>query len=146
MRQREYQDVFCQPSRKRSRIPSEIRTTFIEDIKRKEIMTDNIDNYSEDSFWEKLKNFAIKAGIEVVEKALQLYYAAQEPGTPVWAKTTIYSALGYFIMPLDVIPDVIPGGFTDDLGILVAAIGAVSMYINDDIKKKAAQKMKDWFG
>lgn len=109
-------------------------------------MTDNIDNYSEDSFWEKLKNFAIKAGIEVVEKALQLYYAAQEPGTPVWAKTTIYSALGYFIMPLDVIPDVIPGGFTDDLGILVAAIGAVSMYINDDIKKKAAQKMKDWFG
>lgn len=110
-------------------------------------MSDNADHYSEDSFWEKLKKFAVKAGGEVVEKALQLYYAAQEPETPAWAKTTIFGALGYFIMPLDVIPDVMPGvGFTDDLGILVAAIGAVSMYINDDVKKKASQKMWDWFG
>jgi len=110
-------------------------------------MSDNANHYSEDSFWEKLKNFAVKAGGEVVEKALQLYYAAQEPETPAWAKTAIYGALGYFILPLDVIPDVMPGiGFTDDLGILAAAIGAVSMYINDDVKKKAEQKMQDWFG
>jgi hypothetical protein len=47
-------------------------------------MSDNADHYSEDSFWEKLKNFAVKAGGEVVEKALQLYYAAQEPETPAW--------------------------------------------------------------
>lgn len=110
-------------------------------------MPDNAFHYSEDSLWEKLKKFAVNAGGEVVEKALQLYYAAQEPETPAWAKTTIFGALGYFIMPLDVIPDVVPGvGFTDDLGILVAAIGAVSMYINDDVKKKAEHKMRDWFG
>ncbi len=104
-------------------------------------------NYSEDSFWEKLKNFAGKAGREVVEKALQLYYAAQGPNTPAMMKATIYSALGYFIMPVDVIPDVTPVvGFSDDLGILVAVVGAASTYINEEVKKNTTQKMSEWFG
>ena len=35
-------------------------------------------------------------------------------------------ALAYFIVPIDVIPDFIPGlGFTDDAAILAAAISAV---------------------
>jgi hypothetical protein len=39
-------------------------------------------DYSDDSFWEKLKQFALKAGKELVEKALWLYYAAKQEGTP----------------------------------------------------------------
>ncbi len=110
-------------------------------------MSDNTENYSEDGFWEKLKNFAVKAGSEIVEKALWLYYAAQDPATPAWAKTVIYGALGYFILPLDAIPDMLPGaGFSDDLGALAAAVATVAAYINDDVKAKAAKKMKDWFG
>lgn len=58
------------------------------------------DDYSDSSFWDKLKNFAKAAGKEVIEKALFLYYAAQENDTPVWAKTVIYSALAYFISPI----------------------------------------------
>ncbi|MGL4476298.1 MAG: YkvA family protein, partial [Shewanella sp.] len=38
--------------------------------------------YSEQGFWQKLKMFALKAGQEVVEKALWLFYAAQRPDTP----------------------------------------------------------------
>lgn len=105
------------------------------------------DNYSDDSFWEKLKNFALKAGSEIVEKALWLYYAAHEPGTPAWARTVIYSALAYFILPLDAIPDMLPGaGFSDDLGALAAAVATVAVYINDGVKAKAAMKMREWFG
>ncbi len=104
-------------------------------------------HYSEEGFWEKLKNFALKAGSEIVEKALWLYYAAQDPATPAWAKTVIYGALGYFILPLDAIPDMLPGvGFSDDLGALAAAVATVAAYINDDVKKKAAEKMQGWFG
>lgn len=110
-------------------------------------MSNEFENYSDDSFWEKLKNYAIKAGSEVIEKALWLYYAAQRPDTPAWAKATIYAALGYFILPIDAIPDVTPVvGFTDDLGALAAAVTACAAYINDEIKQQAAQKMKDWFG
>ena len=79
--------------------------------------------YSDSSFWDKVKKFALTAGKEVIEKALWLYYAAQRPETPKWAKTAIYGALAYFISPIDAIPDITPlVGFTDDLGALAAAI------------------------
>ena len=106
-----------------------------------------IPDYSDSSFWDKLKNFALKAGGEVIEKALQLYYAAQRPEIPKWAKTVIFGALAYFISPVDAIPDIIPmAGFTDDLGALAAAIGMVAMYITDDVKAQARQKWLTWFG
>lgn len=103
--------------------------------------------YSDASFWEKLKNFALAAGSEVIEKALWLYYAAQRPETPAWAKTVIFGALVYFISPIDAIPDAIPVvGYSDDLGALVAAVGLVSQYITDEVKALASKKMQDWFG
>jgi uncharacterized membrane protein YkvA (DUF1232 family) len=103
--------------------------------------------YSENGFWGKIKKIALKAGREVIEKALQLYYAAQSPGTPIWAKSIIYGALGYFISPIDAIPDIIPVvGFADDLGVLVLAVGAVAMYIDQEVKEKAKTKLIDWFG
>ena len=60
-------------------------------------------NYSDDSFWEKVKGFAKTAGESVLEPALKMYYAASDPDTPVWAKAAIYAALGYFISPVDVL-------------------------------------------
>jgi uncharacterized membrane protein YkvA (DUF1232 family) len=104
------------------------------------------DDYSDSSFWVKVKKFAKAAGKEVIEKALFLYYAAQESDTPVWAKTIIYSALAYFISPIDAIPDITPVvGYTDDLGALVSALATVSMYVTEDVKNKARQKLSDWF-
>ena len=105
------------------------------------------DNFDENSFWEKIKNFAIAAGRDVIEKALILYYAAQLTETPHWAKSVIFGALAYFVLPTDAIPDVVPiVGFVDDLGALAAAIATVSLYINDDVKEQAKKKLVDWFG
>lgn len=103
--------------------------------------------YSEKNFWDKLANYARAAGIEVVEKALLLYYAAQEENTPAWAKATIIGALGYFISLVDAVPDFTPLiGYTDDLGVLVMAVATISAYINQDVKDKTKQKITDWFG
>lgn len=103
--------------------------------------------YSESGFWAKLKRYAKTAGTEVVEKALLLYYAAQEEKAPAWAKGTIAAALGYFIVPLDAIADLTPAvGYADDLGVLALAIAAVASYINQDVRAKTAKKMLDWFG
>ena len=114
-------------------------------------MTDNTEkfekDYSEEKYWTKLTNFAKKAGSGVVEKSLWLYFAAQEEKTPLWAKTTIYGSLGYFISPIDAIPDITPiAGYSDDLGVLVLALSTVATYINDDVKNAASKKMIDWFG
>ena len=103
--------------------------------------------YSETRFWQKLTRYARDAGKEVVEKALWLFYAAQSPATPRWAKTAIYGALGYFIFPLDAIPDFAPlVGYTDDLGVLAAALATVSMYVTEDIKERSRQTVEKWFG
>lgn len=104
-------------------------------------------DYDEDSFWDKVGRYAKLAGREIIEKALWLYYAAQDERTPVWAKTTIYGALAYFILPADAIPDFIPAaGFTDDLGALVAALTAVAVYVTPEIKEQTAGQLRNWFG
>ncbi len=103
--------------------------------------------YSDSRLRNKLKRFAKSAGRDVVEKALLLFYAAQEEKAPAWAKATIAAALGYFIVPLDAITDLAPGiGYADDLGVLVLAIAAVTRYINDDVRAKTAKRMRAWFG
>ena len=103
--------------------------------------------YSEESFWQKLRRYASVAGREVVEKALLLYYAAQQEKAPAWAKATIAAALGYFIVPLDAVADLTPAvGYADDLGVLVLAHAAVASYINDEVRAQTAEKMHDWFG
>ena len=105
------------------------------------------DAYSEQSFWRKLQRYALLAGREVVEKALLLYYAMQEDKAPTWAKATIAGALGYFIVPLDAIADLTPAvGYADDLGVLALAVAAVATYINEDVRRKTADKLRDWFG
>ena len=103
--------------------------------------------YSESSFHRKLARYARVAGREVVEKALWLFFAAQSPETPRWARTAIYGALGYFIFPLDAIPDFAPlVGYTDDLGVLAAALATVAMYVTDDIKQRSREQADRWFG
>ena len=63
------------------------------------------------------------------------------------AKTIIVAALGYFIAPMDAIPDVMPGvGFSDDLGALAVALAAVAMHIKPEHRQQAKEKLTTWFG
>ncbi len=103
--------------------------------------------YNDESFNAKMSRYARAAGKEVVEKALLLYLVLKDPETPAWAKTTIVGALGYFISPIDAIPDLIPGaGFTDDLGVLVLALAAVASMVTPKMRKFARGRVDRWFG
>ena len=103
-------------------------------------------HYSDDSFWKKARKFASKAGREVIEKALVLYYCLEDPETPAWAKMVIASALGYLILPTDAFPDLFPGGFVDDFGVLAAALVTVATHIKPEHVQKAREKVEQWFG
>lgn len=103
--------------------------------------------YSEESFWQKIKSVAKKAGSKTIYMALLLYYATRRPETPKWAKVTIYGALGYFISFIDAIPDITPlVGYSDDLGVLALALTTCAVYINDAVKASARAKLREWFG
>ena len=104
-------------------------------------------HYTEPKFWEKLKRSAAHAGREVVTKALQLFYAAQSPTMALREKAVVYGALGYFILPFDVIPDVLAGmGYADDLSVLALAFATVSKHITPEVRAKAEAKAAEWFG
>ncbi len=75
-------------------------------------------------FWDKLRKTLGR--VPFIEDALAAYYCATDGKTPIYVKAVLMGALAYFIVPIDVIPDFIPGlGFTDDAAILAAAISAV---------------------
>ncbi|MDR0926305.1 MAG: DUF1232 domain-containing protein [Ignavibacteria bacterium] len=101
-----------------------------------------VDAYSDDGFWHKLTGHYKKAGIKLVELAISMYYAMRDNDTPKWATTIIVGALGYFILPVDIIPDFVPiAGFTDDFMMLSVALAAVGLHIKNEHKDKAKDKV-----
>ena len=104
-------------------------------------------HYSEDGLWEKVKSVAKKAGLKVIYLALVLYYTATAATTPNDKKAIIYGALGYFILPIDLIPDAIPVvGFSDDFAALLWCAATVASCVTSEIKTQAESKLTDWFG
>jgi len=102
--------------------------------------------FSDNGFWDKVKGYAKIAGEGVLEPALKMYYAALDSDTPTWAKATIIGALGYFISPIDAIPDLVPVvGYSDDLSVLVAALATTAAHIKDEHVKKAKETLAQWF-
>lgn len=98
-------------------------------------------------FWRKIGRFGKRAGREVLEKALMLFYVAKSDQVPKRLKAVVVGALAYFISTIDAIPDITPLlGFTDDLGILVAAAGAVAAWIDPEIQAKVEKKLQEFFG
>jgi uncharacterized membrane protein YkvA (DUF1232 family) len=105
------------------------------------------DNYSQEGFWDKLRKMAKKAGRKVVYNALLLYYVLADKNTPTKYKAIIVGALGYFILPIDLIPDLLPGvGFADDLAAIMAVVMTVQECITPEIKQKAEEKSREFLG
>lgn len=103
--------------------------------------------FSEAAFWGKLKKYAKKIGSSAVYAMLLLYYTMRNPDVPAKAKTIILGALGYAILPLDLIPDAILGlGFVDDVSLLIWAVSQVASHIDEPTKERAKIQLAEWFG
>ena len=103
--------------------------------------------YSDESFWAKLGRAGRKAGGEILERALVLYYCMKDPDTPAWARGVIVGALGYFVLPMDAVPDIVPfTGFVDDFGILVSALVSVASHVKAEHRAMARQLLDRRFG
>ena len=96
---------------------------------------------------ENIKNKTVKASKKIAYAVLLLYYTLQKDNVPLKAKAVIIGAIGYFITPIDVIPDFLPFvGYTDDFGALMMALATVYMYIDIDVKNKGRNQLESWFG
>ncbi len=102
-------------------------------------------SYSEDGLWKKIEKFASKAGREVICNALKLYYAlALGKATPKQI-ATIIGALGYFISPVDAVPDFLPGGLLDDGGVLALAVTTLACCSDPAVVAATKAKVSEWF-
>lgn len=94
-----------------------------------------------EALYKKIKRVLIKAGLELIYKVLQLWYVLQKSDLPYPIKATIVGALTYFILPVDSIPDFLPGGFADDAAAIAFALSMAFLYIDEDVNEKARKKL-----
>jgi uncharacterized membrane protein YkvA (DUF1232 family) len=94
--------------------------------------------YSDSRFFSTLRRAVQAVGALVLQPALELYFIMKAPETPLWAKASAIGALGYLILPLDLIPDSLPGiGWTDDVAVMTAALRTLSNHNTPAIQAQA---------
>ena len=96
-------------------------------------------------FWPKMKRVASK--VPFARDAAAAYYCAMDRDTPFRAKGILLAALGYFILPIDAVPDIFAVvGFTDDIAVLTAALAMIRAHIkmeHYDAADAAIERLKD---
>lgn len=101
--------------------------------------------YSPSSLFDKIKKVAKKAGLKTIYVVLILYYASLDKELPVKDRLMVIAALGYFILPIDLIPDALPGGFADDAAALLFVVKHIWNNLSDRTINKAKQRLREWF-
>jgi uncharacterized membrane protein YkvA (DUF1232 family) len=122
--------------------------------KKKQAVNDVFENsekyskhYDEESFFKKILDYGKRAGAKVVFAALLLFYAVKSEKMPLKEKTMVLGALGYFIFPIDLIPDFIPVvGYADDFAVLYATVRMVVAFIDEQVINDARGQLNEWFG
>lgn len=103
-------------------------------------------DFSDGKFWSKMKEVAKKIGLKATSYALILYYVLQKKEVPLADKMLITGCLGYFILPLDLVPDIIPAmGYSDDVVGMLFAIKRCMNYVDDKIKENVSNRLVSWF-
>ena len=93
-----------------------------------------------DGFWPKFVRFA--ARLPFAEDVAAAWYMAMDPKTPIKARGTLLAALAYFIMPIDVVPDLLAFvGLTDDIAVLTIAISTVRGHMRPEHYDRAREKL-----
>ncbi|HHF2976910.1 TPA: YkvA family protein [Vibrio diabolicus] len=96
----------------------------------------------EKTFWRKMKGSVKKAGEEIAVMGIKSWLAMTDSNTAVRHKAILGSALAYFVLPTDMVPDVLAGvGFTDDMAALTLAANSVGNAITKEHEEQAREKL-----
>ena len=94
-------------------------------------------------FWAKVKRVGVR--LPFAEDLLAAYYCAFDYNTPLPGKTSRVGALAYFVLPADIIPDVLPVlGFTDDAAVLATTINLVASHIRQEHRAAARDQLAEF--
>jgi len=102
----------------------EKKQTFSRLVERVKEYPDALQAHVEREF-PKLKECAGKIGGKLRDGVNYLWEAMRDPAVPKEAKFMAIAALLYFVSPIDLISDILPGGYADDGVVLALAVKAV---------------------
>lgn len=87
-------------------------------------------------FWPTLRRAA--RHVPFSEELVAAYYCALDRRTPMRVRAMLLGALAYFVLPTDMVPDLLAGiGFTDDVTVLLGVLGVVRAHISEDHRTAA---------
>ena len=96
-------------------------------------------------FWRKIYGSAERLGCRSLCVCLRLYFVLENPSLPRWVRVQVIGALIYFVSPLDLIPDLLPLGYSDDIKILLSAVALAGVYMGKEEGEKAQTVVTRFF-
>jgi uncharacterized membrane protein YkvA (DUF1232 family) len=95
----------------------------------------------EQRFWRKVRR--VVARVPFVEDLLAAYFCAMDRDTPTYVRGILLGAIAYFVLPADMIPDLLgPLGFTDDASVIAAALTAVGSHLQPRHRIQARDRLE----
>jgi uncharacterized membrane protein YkvA (DUF1232 family) len=96
-------------------------------------------------FWRKVRR--VLARVPFAEDLLAAYFCATDRNTPTYVRGILLGAIAYFVLPADMVPDVLaPLGFTDDASVIAAALTAVGSHLQPSHRDQARDRLEKLAG
>lgn len=101
-----------------------------------------------ENIWAAIQNNAGKVGVETTRVMLELFYVLKSPETSIIDKTLIVTALGYQLLPEDILPREKYGllGFLDNFVTIGFAYSKVKSSVTPQIANQVNNILYQWFG
>lgn len=104
-------------------------------------------HYSDEKFVAKIQRVGMDLGFKALHAATTLFVALKSQNLPNAQKLIIVGALGYLILPIDVVADFLPVvGLADDAFVIIKAVMSVYKHVDEDMEQEAHDLLKKWFG
>ena len=95
---------------------------------------------------------AKKVGEAAIQKCVAAARVMVAPKTPFGVRMVLAGVLAYLLLPIDLVPDFLPGGYTEDMTAVAAALASASGYVTEDIQARSTAtaqalvaKVSRWF-
>lgn len=110
-----------------------------------EDLKDHKQHFSEKGFWKKISQVSGGLTQKLVYLALLLFNMLTDPAVSIKTKGLILSALGYFILPFDAIPDMFATiGYADDMAVMLLLLKNLDDYLTPENRKKTLKTMENF--
>ena len=97
--------------------------------------------------WEKIHEYARKAGKAATRPLLLMYYVLKSKDTPSKDKMAVFASIAYLVLPIDLLsakrlPII---GLLDEVTSVAVAIDRVAKHITPEIRAKVEETLQRWF-